>query len=228
MFTQTAHVDIDDSDGTAYNILGTCCNCWTHILSVCNAQEKENIYNWLESQFESKASTCGEELISDFIMEHFDTHNFLLKKLKLVDEQIHYHENNANKSSKFKASQLLIDRLRIMKDLKLPESEIAAFTKHHYALLGIRQYLIDCAITENRIDDAVSLLVESKMLDQNTGYPTRYSEQLIQLYKEQNNIAAYLSELHEYILHTHQYSLEYIFRSSSAGRTCRQLSPYTC
>lgn len=216
VFTQTAHVDIDDSDGTVYNILSTCCDCWAHILSVCSAPEKDHIYAWLESQFESKACDRGEDLISDFIMEHFDTHNFLLKKLKLVDDQIRYHENNANEFHNFKASQLLLDRIKIMKDLKLPESELSAFTKRHYALPGIRQYLIDCAITENRIHDAISLLIESKRLDQNTGYPTRYSEQLIQLYKEQNQIAAYLSELQEYILHTHQYSLEYIFKWKNA------------
>lgn len=154
VFTQTAHVDIDDSDGTVYNILGTCCDCWAHILSVCNAQEKESIYNWLESQFESKACDCGEDLISDFIMEHFDTHNFLLKKLKLVDDQIQHYENKSDEFSNYKASQLLLDRLKIMKDLKLPEGEIMAFTKRHYALPSIRQYLIDCAITENRIHDA--------------------------------------------------------------------------
>lgn len=216
VFTQTAHVDIDDSDGTVYNILGTCCDSWAHILSVCGAPEKDHIYAWLESQFEGKACDCGEDLISDFIMEHFDTHNFLLKKLKLVDEQIQHYENKSDEFSNYKAGQLLLDRIKIMKDLKLPEGEIMAFTKRHYALPGIRQYLIDCAITETRIIDAISLLVESKRLDQNTGYPARYSEQLIQLYKEQNNIAAYLSELQEYILHTHQYSLEYIFKWKNA------------
>ena len=216
VFTKTAHVDIDDSDGTVYNILGTCCDCWAHILSVCSVQEKERIYAWLESQLESSAGYAGEELISDFIMEHFDSHNFLLKKLKIVDEQIRYYESKPDEFSNFKASQLLLDKIRIMKDLKLPESEISAFTDRHYALPGIRQYLIDCAISENRIPDAISLLLESKMLDRDTGYTVRYSEQLIELYKAQNNNAAYLNELREYVLHTHQYSLEYIFKWKNA------------
>lgn len=224
VFTQTVHVDIDDSDGTVYSVLGTCCDCWAHILSVCGAPEKELIYNWLASQLDSNAHNSGDELISDFIMEHFDNRSFLLKKLSLVDEQIRHCENNSDVLSSFKATQLLLDRIRIIKDLGLPKDETDAFIMRHYALPGIRQYLIDCAIDENRISEAITLLIESKDLDRNTGYPVHYSEKLIELYKKQNNIAAYLSELQEYVLHTHQYSLDYILKWKNAVSETEWLS----
>ena len=123
---------------------------------------------------------------------------------------------NSDARADYELRWLLTERLSLMKDLQLPEKDIDAFTKRYYAQPCIRQYLIDRAIADNRMPDAIALLVESKKLDQGTRDADRYSEKLIDLYQAQHNTPAYLSELREYILHTVQHQLTYVAKWKAA------------
>lgn len=93
----------------------------------------------------------GADVLTGFIMEHFDSRNFLLKKLKLVDEKLRQHDVNSDARADYELRWLLTERLFLMKDLQLPEKGIDAFPQRYYAQPCIRQDLIDRAIAENRI-----------------------------------------------------------------------------
>ncbi|MGN0778207.1 MAG: SWIM zinc finger domain-containing protein [Aristaeellaceae bacterium] len=216
IFTQADSVDIDDSEGATAAILSACCDCWADILSLCSPQEKEQLYARLEALLDTGLMDYSEEVLSDFIMEHFDNRNFLLKKLKLVDEKLRQHDVNSDARADYELRWLLTERLSLMKDLQLPEKDIDAFTQRYYAQPCIRQYLIDCAMANNRIPDAIALLVESRQLDQGTRDADCYSEKLIDLYQAQHNTSAYLSELREYVLHTVQHQLTYVAKWKAA------------
>ena len=151
-----------------------------------------------------------DDAIDDFLFGSsaaaFQEPEFLRRKLELLDEQI----ATANEDS-YHLQHCVMRRLDIMRQLSVSREETERFIQKYTHLPFMRQYLIKEAVEQERFDDAISLLRQSKKLDAKyTRYVGEYSDKLIEIFQKLNRTEELREELLFQLENVDQDDLKYV------------------
>ena len=158
-----------------------------------------------------------EDYMEDFLTHEFQNREILEKKLKHLDEVIEARTSSTDCGSTWSAhygqENNIRMRLAIMEKLNYSEEEIRKYRKEHRRFSAVRELEIQENLENGNLDEAIGILQESKILDQE--YPElvgRYSTQLISLYEAQQDKEAYKKELLFYAFTCPQRDLVHIYK----------------
>ncbi len=217
VFREVGNRDMDDSDGGVSFVAKKCYEYWILILQGCDEQEKETMFQWFQSHQEGYVIDYLEDYITDFLWSEFHDERMLREKLRVLDEKIHSAENQNYSGNSYSAYYGRINnisaRLRLMEELHYSEEEIREYRKQYRNFSEIRKMEIREYLSEEKYEEAISVLKESKVLDADkAGLVAEYSRQLIDIYESQNMEKEYVEELKYQVFQCMQDNLEYIAR----------------
>ena len=170
--------------------------------------------NYLSGNY---AADYMEEYIEDFLAHEFRSREMLEKKLKYLDDMIEKQASSTDCGSiwsvHYGCENNIMKRLKLMKELELPEDEIREYLRKHWNFSAVRKLEIKEKLECGELEEAIQILCESKLLDR--AYPglvAHYSEQLISIYEMQSDNKACKEELMYYVFECPQTELVYIYK----------------
>lgn len=191
--------DIDESDGEYAGFDYCCFDWWEKLHDAADMGLKRKMFAWFNS--------CKDENLFYFVLEHFPEREFLEQKLALLDKKLAGETN-----SSYYIENVIAQKSAVMAQLKLPPEEIKAFRDQYRTLHGIRKQEIDEALAEEKYDEAIGLIKESKRIDENTGHGYKWSEMLIDLYEKTGQKEELGEELLFYVFYCRQDDMGYVMR----------------
>ena len=202
VYLTAIHVEMDDSDGGLGMLIACCEGHWEDILAQADRNLCSRMYQWFSEQ-------CDREphgFMEPFMLQAFQDEAGLKKNLAYIDKRI-----ADAKDDDWQLQEYVREKLRIMEALNLPEAEVDRVIRQFYCFPNVREHLIDCALSEKRIEDAIALLEESKEIDKDENYVVaRWCQRLIAIYREHDKEDALKTELLFYLTHCSQNNLEYV------------------
>jgi len=103
-------------------------------------------------------------------------------------------------SGRYELSRCVLERITIMEDLGLPQSEIDSFRKLHWQLPEIRELEMQKLEAAGNVQELITLLEESKEIDkEHHGLVCKYARKLIDCYKELNEVDKVKAGLFNYV-----------------------------
>lgn len=205
VFKIIGNIDMDDSDGSSTQVANACYEMWKQVLKQCNEEEKKKLFTWFQEH-----CTGGyvidfmEDYLSDFLMNEFHDRDLLLKKLEMIDSDIARMRKSTDCgetwSMHYGYQNNILKRLDLMKELEYSEEEIRQYRKDNWKFSAVRKLEIADLLENGAFLRAISVLKESKELDkQYAGLVAEYSQQLIQIYKQELMQEEYKEELLSYV-----------------------------
>ena len=210
VLSEASGADMDDSDGGVGGLWWTCAEHWKAILPRMTLEERHKMFDWFETNYRRWA--VSNEILDNFLFGDsapdaaFSEPEFLRRKLELLDAQI----EKASEDS-YEMRNYISYRLDTMKKLSMNPDEIERYMWEHYKIQSVRERLVEEAIQENRLEDAVKILSDSKKIDaKRPGLVDEYSEKLIELYRQLNRTEELRAELMFLIGNAQQQNLRYV------------------
>ena len=211
VFKIIGNIDMDDSDGGSTQVANACYEMWVQVLKKCNEEEKKKLFTWFQEH-----STGGyvidfmEDYLLDFLMNEFHDRELLQKKLEMVDQDIARMSDSTDCGNTWSVhygyQNNIVKRLDLMKELEYSEEEMKQYRKENWRFAAVRKLEIADLLEKGDIIQAITVLKESKELDkQYAGLVAEYSQQLIQIYKQELMQEEYKQELLSYVF-SHMYT----------------------
>ena len=193
-----ATTDIDD-DGDTQVITSACIELWEKILTNNIVESlEEHIFNKL-IEFCDKIG-IGEYIpdeIDEFISHFFTDSHFVLSRMAIVDKRIEQHKNNDSRHGAYVLSQSVMERLALMNDLGIAQSEIEEFKNKYWHLSSVRKIKMEELEALEDWGNLILLMEESKVIDKDSrGLFTNYSKKLVDCYNKVGAIDKAREELY--------------------------------
>jgi len=196
VFVSISEQDMDDSNGGTGMIAQSCCEYWKEILERCSKQDEAVIFEWFLEHQRGYVVDYMEDYLDNFLMDNFNDKDSIVRKLKLLDEQIGASLPDQSWSASYRFKNNILKRLELMKRLGCSEVEISDFKQRFRQLSDIRKLEIDDYLGKSEYNKAIEVLIESKELDKDwAGLVSGYSKMLIDIYESQNMQVEYKNEL---------------------------------
>lgn len=205
IFTSVNQQEVYEYSDDLVSLLNDCHEGWTQIYEQASQETKQVMFDWFnEQQVKNSLDNYGQQLIHDFWEEYFQESEYLEEKLSVLDTKISGlfpHENSARRwDLSFQLQESVKQRLILMEQLSYSPETIQSYVKEFWLLSEVRQFVLEKALTEGRVEEAIAILKESKKLDsQYKGLLNHYSEQLMMIYQGLENSRAFKDELISYI-----------------------------
>lgn len=213
VFHTVGNQDIDDSDGGTTWIANSCYEYWKQILDQATDEQRKQMFQWFKGRPKNYVIDYMEDYISDFLMDEFHDTSMLLEKLRMLDELIERAGDKTDCGSLYSSYygfvNIILKRLRIMRELNYSENEINEYKTKFRHFSAIRELEVKEYLDRKAYDKAIEVLEESKKLDKEyAGLVSKYSEQLIQIYHKTGQQEDYKKELIYQVFSCRQDNLE--------------------
>ncbi len=223
VFHCVGNQDIDDSGGEIEWMANTCYEFWQQILQKAQKKEQKRIFRWFQEHKNGYVIDYMEEYIEDFLMNEFHDPDMLKQKMKMLDERIEKAGNSTDCGKTYSAhygfENNIIKRIQIMKELGSSSQEIREYRDRHRKFSEVRKLEIEDYLNEKQYKEAISVLEESKQLDQEyPGLVSEYSQKLIDIYSKTGQQKEYRAELEYQIFNCAQNDLQFIERLKEVCR----------
>lgn len=193
--------EMDDSDGGLMMLFDCCGRHWETILKCAEQPQQEELHNWFQEQCED--DEFG--IVEDFMFQFFTEDSMLKRNLAYIDKKLSAAENE------YRAESYALNRIKTMEKLGHSREEIESFAREYDLYSRVRGHMIERAISEERYEDAIKLLQESKERDRDTySGIASWSKQLIALYGKLGRKNEQREELLNYLLNCYQSDLDYV------------------
>lgn len=214
VFFCIGNVDMDDSDGTSSGVLDCCYECWKQIIEKADESFKQELKVWFEAHRTGYVLDFMDEYIEEILFEEFATEEDIIEEIQKLDAiidkcrgtdcgrlySVHYGSENP-----------VLKRIEYMKKMGCSEDEIRAYKKKNRRFYVIRESEIADAMAAGNYETAINVLLESKVLDLgNQEQIKKYSEKLIDIYKETGDIEAFCKESIYFLETFWQFDLKYV------------------
>lgn len=210
VFYEVGNRDMDDSDGGTTYLAERCYEYWKEIAAACSEAEEEEMFHWFKTHQDDYVIDYMQEYISDFMLEEFHSEKVLREKLQSIDEALEG-DGDDNIFCCCSLEGLVLERIRIMKELKYSDSDIQEYKKPYRYLPQVRKLEIQEYLDKEDYENAIEVLKESKETDKtNLRLVAEYSRSLIGIYEAADYKKEYKQELIFYVFQCMQSNLEYI------------------
>lgn len=203
-------------DYSLEELAGRCYELWEKIYRKASDKEKDRIKEWFVSRHRRKRLDWTGEYFAEFIANELASKDELVKQIEELDALLTKRGNSTDcghivSSFGYRIS-VIEKRIECMRKLGASAEEIDSFCTQNKHFSAARNLLIQKALNDGDMSQAESLLLESMELDKdNEALTEEYSRQLLMIYKETGNDAAYTKELKHYLLNYSQNDME-LFR----------------
>ena len=203
---------IDDSDGTTSYVESECVEVIEKILEKCKNDSVINeIFNWIIESIKNDTLGDYSDGIEKVLDEHFIEDKFVNERLKIIDEKIQELEQQEDRYSEYKLEELIKTKIALLYQLGMDKEAIKTIKENIY-YVPIRRMLIDIERKNENIDNVEKLLKEGMKIALKRGHygtVTYYIEELLSIYKEQNQKEKYKNLVEETLFKYSRGSFKY-------------------
>ena len=203
---------IDDSDGTTSYVESECVEVIEKILEKCKNDSVINeIFNWIIESIKNDTLGDYSDGIEKVLDEHFIEDKFVNERLKIIDEKIQELEQQEDHYSEYKLEELIKTKIALLYQLGMDKEAIKTIKENIY-YVPIRRMLIEIERENGNIDNVEKLLKEGMKIALKRGHygtVTYYIEELLSIYKEQNQKEKYKNLLEETLFKYSRGSFKY-------------------
>lgn len=207
LFLEVSAVEIDDSDGGLTEFGNAVADTWSGMIRAADNALQKKMFTWFTDHLDGSVNDYMEEFIENTVFDNFDGQEFLLQKIKLVDQRLSL-PGDGSYSDEYRKGHLVRRRTDVMKQMGMSSEEIVQFCRRYYELRSARELIVDMYEEAGRYDEAIAVLNGSLELDSEyRGCIEDIHERLMKLYKITGNTEEYHRQL--WILTTEFFSMEY-------------------
>ena len=203
---------IDDSDGTTSYVESECVEVIEKILEKCKNDSIINkIFNWIIESIKNDTLGDYSDGIEKVLDEYFIEDKFVNERLKIIDDKIQELEQQENHYSEYKLEELIKTKIALLYQLDMDKEAIKTIKENIY-YVPIRRMLIEIERENGNIDNVEKLLKEGMKIALKRGHygtVTYYIEELLSIYKEQNQKEKYKNLLEETLFKYSRGSFKY-------------------
>ena len=203
---------IDDSDGTTSYVESECVEVIEKILEKCkNDSVIKEIFNWIIESIKNETLGDYSDGIEKVLDEHFIEDKFVNERLKIIDEKIQELEQEEDHYSEYKLEELIKTKIALLYQLGMDKEAIKTIKENIY-YVPIRRMLIDIERKNENIDKVEKLLKEGMKIALKRGHygtVTYYIEELLSIFKEQNQKEKYKNLVEETLFKYSRGSFKY-------------------
>lgn len=203
---------IDDSDGTTSYVESECVEVIEKILEKCKNDSVINeIFNWIIESIKNDTLGDYSDGIEKVLDEYFIEDKFVNERLKIINEKIQELEQQENYYSEYKLEELIKTKIALLYQLDMDKEAIKTIKENIY-YVPIRRMLIEIERENGNIDNVEKLLKEGMKIALKRGHygtVTYYIEELLSIYKEQNQKEKYKNLLEETLFKYSRGSFKY-------------------
>ena len=203
---------IDDSDGTTSYVESECVEVIEKILEKCkNDSVKNEIFNWIIESIKNDTLGDYSDGIEKILDEYFIEDKFVNERLKIIDEKIQELEQKEDHYSEYKLEELIKTKIALLYQLGMDKEAIKTIKENIY-YVPIRRMLIDIERKNENIDKVEKLLKEGMKIALKRGHygtVTYYIEELLSIFKEQNQKEKYKNLVEETLFKYSRGSFKY-------------------
>ncbi len=201
-----------DYSGAFRELMDKCLDYWRDIERNCSLEFRlEMMVRLRNVGFRDRRFREYNNEILDFIDAKFQDKECLERKLQWVEKEIANWENEQHGNKSFRNLNLgthVVDKLDLMVRLGCSQTELDAESAKYWQLPDVRLWVEDRLESQGRLDDAVTVLQESRYLDCDEERPLVATEtgMLIRLYGKTGQAEDCKRELAYYIFdcrHSH-------------------------
>lgn len=195
LFKAVSDVDMDDSDGELTMFGERTAELWKEMIARADSVQKKEMFHWFYSHLRDYVIDYMEDYITEVFFECFEEQEYLKQKIGIVDKQIAETTQTA-----YAFHHLILRRIRLMEQLKVPSKEILTYCKEYESLSDVRKYLVKWYLSHRQKEKAIELLERSIMMDQNyAGLVKEYRIQLKDLYRKNGAKEKYCEHLRKLV-----------------------------
>lgn len=203
---------IDDSDGTTSYVESECVEVIEKILEKCKNESVINeIFNWIIESIKNDTLGDYSDGIEKVLDEHFIEDKFVNERLKIIDEKIQELKQQEDHYSEYKLEELIKTKIALLYQLGMDKEAIKTIKENIY-YVPIRRMLIDIERKNENIDKVEKLLKEGMKIALKRGHygtVTYYIEELLSIFKEQNQKEKYKNLVEETLFKYSRGSFKY-------------------
>ena len=203
---------IDDSDGTTSYVESECVEVIEKILEKCKNESVINeIFNWIIESIKNDTLGDYSDGIEKVLDEYFIEDKFVNERLKIIDEKIQELEQQEDHYSEYKLEELIKTKIALLYQLGMDKEAIKTIKENIY-YVPIRRMLIDIERKNENIDKVEKLLKEGMKIALKRGHygtVTYYIEELLSIFKEQNQKEKYKNLVEETLFKYSRGSFKY-------------------
>lgn len=203
---------IDDSDGTTSYVESECVEVIEKILEKCKNDSVINeIFNWIIESIKNDTLGDYSDGIEKVLDEYFIEDKFVNERLKIINEKIQELEQQENYYSEYKLEELIKTKIALLYQLDMDKEAIKTIKENIY-YVPIRRMLIEIERENGNIDNVEKLLKEGMKIALKRGHygtVTYYIEELLSIYKEQNQKEKYKNLVEETLFKYSRGSFKY-------------------
>ena len=203
---------IDDSDGTTSYVESECVEVIEKILEKCKNDSVINeIFNWIIESIKNDTLGDYSDWIEKVLDEYFIEDKFVNERLKIIDEKIQELEQQEDHYSEYKLEELIKTKIALLYQLGMDKEAIKTIKENIY-YVPIRRMLIDIERENENIDKVEKLLKEGMKIALKRGHygtVTYYIEELLSIFKDQNQKEKYKNLVEETLFKYSRGSFKY-------------------
>jgi len=199
IFLLVGDIDMDDSDG-GISMIGTrATEMWLEMSAKADEEDKEAMFDWFVAQFDGTIIDYMEDYMEQVLTHGFTEKKFAHKKLKFAEEMILKAKNNKSEwTVEYTLDKWSVFALDQLEELDAGNEKIREFCKDYWESSGVRSYYVDFCIKTAMYDEALAILDESLLIDENyRGRVNKYNEKKKEIFKLKGDEAAFLNMLWE-------------------------------
>ena len=197
IFLKVGNVDIDDSDGGTEMLACHCEEIWQEIMDSADEKVKETAYEWFAKHLNGSVIDYMEEHIERMLMENFKEKKYLERKLTCIDRKVREAKQSTDSLHEmYYAAKWALRRLDLMEENGCDAEEVFQYCKENWKYADIRKFYISRCIESERYEEAISVLKESRLMDDNMpGLVRDFSVKLKELYLAMGRREEYKQQL---------------------------------
>ncbi|WP_125142053.1 SWIM zinc finger family protein [Clostridium transplantifaecale] len=193
---------MDDSDGGIGELAGMSMDIWYRILDSCDLELKRELFKWCVGYLKNTEDEYIADFVEDILIDGFEEEEFLAYKFSFTLEQAEkYKEKKDLWSCRYGAERWALLHIIVMEEQGYPQEKIEEYCKDNLELSDVRKYYIESCIRDEKYEEAIHLLEESKRADSvYPGLVAAHSLVLKDLLKQIGRKEDYMKELWSLVL----------------------------
>lgn len=204
-----SYLEIDDSDGSLYEISQQLAEIWAEIAENGNEEARKMLFAWLEKNIEHCRTEFFQDGMEYVYFAFFKEKEFFSQKQRIAERILEKLETEET-ADEYELVKWAAYKLELLREDGNCEKEQNDLMKKYWRFAEIRKIAAEELLAEGKQEEAAAVLDESKKLDHKyAGLVNEYRWILAEIYGKGSE--KYRQEIYELVLHTYGMDFEKAF-----------------
>ena len=146
-----------DDDGEIMDTMDSVGLVWYEIYEKADGEMRKTMFDWMMRKMDAGKNEFVVQVVEEFIMAEFDGKSELLKKMAYCEKMIEKYNTGEIETG---GVRWVLYKVKIMKQLRLPDAEIREFYDEWSGEAGVRISLADWLVENGKYGEARDILEE--------------------------------------------------------------------